>query len=122
MIQKVCVGHHEGDAGPIRGKGSICCYYVDIFEFVHSDIFLLVEVRVLAQNCIQLLPLRKELILTLLSILDQRLVLQELQVLIFPVHENIWLFGPTLEHMVVNRLSTKRHLIEDIGVKNVVFA
>ena len=116
VIQKVCKGHHKRDAWPIWGKGSICCYYVNIFKFVHSDIFLLVEIRILAQNCIQLFPLRKELVLALLSILDQSLVLQELEVLVVPVHEDIWLFGPTFEHMVVNWLLAESHLIEDVGV------
>lgn len=42
VIQIVCIGHHQRDTGPVRTKGAICGDDVNIFEFVHADVFLLV--------------------------------------------------------------------------------
>ena len=77
--------------------------------------------RVQAQDAVQLLPLRKELILTFFSVFDQRGVLQVLEVLLLPIHEDVWLFRPCLEHLIMNGLLAKRLLVQDVGVQYIVF-
>lgn len=76
--------------------------------------------RVLFQNRIELLPLCVEFILAALSILGQRRVLQVLQIFIFPVHEDVGLTRPGLEHLVVNRLFSELHLVNNVGVQHIV--
>lgn len=69
-----------------------------------------------------MLPLGEKLVLALLGVLCQRRVLQVLQVVVLPVHENVGLFGPALELMVVDRFFADGHLVQDVGVEDVVFA
>ena len=102
MIQIIRKRHHEGDAGPVGTKGSICGNDVDVFEFVHTDVAFLVQVRVESENLIKCIPLDVKLILALLSIFSQGWVLQMLEVLVIPVHEDVGIFRPALERVVMD--------------------
>jgi len=64
----------------------------------------------------------EEVILTFLSIFDECWVLQELQVIVLPIHENVGILRPALEHLVMDRFLAQCELIQDVGIQHVVFA
>lgn len=76
--------------------------------------------RVLLEDLVEAVPLSEELVLALFSVFDQRGVLQVLQVVFLPVHQNVRLFGPALKHVVMDRLLAQGHLVEDVGVQHIV--
>ena len=120
MVHEISEWHHQRNSWPIRAESAVCCQDVDVFEFVHRNVRFSIEVRILSQHGVQLLPLGEELILTFLSIFNKCRVLQILEILILPIHQNVGLLRPRLERLVVDRLFTESDLIEDVSVEDVV--
>ena len=120
MVHEICKWHHQRNSWPVRTESAVRRHNVDVFEFVHRDVRLSEEMRVIAQDGVQLLPLSEELILTFLGVLDERGVLQVLEVLVLPVHQDVGVLWPRLEHLVMNGLFAKRLLIKYVGVQHIV--
>jgi hypothetical protein len=48
--------------------------------------------------------------------------LQPLQILVFPIHQNVCVLGPALDSCPVRRFFTKTDLVQDVRIQHIVIS
>ena len=101
MIQLIGEGNHLTNTWPVGSEAAIGAEDVNPLKLIEADGRRVQDVGVLGEHIIKAVPARHDVVEVLLGFTAECGILQLLELFLVPAHENVCIFGPHLDHLVV---------------------